>query len=309
MISSDNYRNENELINIIIGLTYPRASFPHPLYDFGYEVKAIEKSFVNSSGGTVKPDLIIANEKSGYLITFEAKSGKNAEENQLENYAAVTDNDLKVNAGFSDKSINNGYDISYICYNKTFVKGTRTSGFNNLIKSIKKKYYFPVLVFNRNNSQLSLEYHKFKDKQLNELFENIVVIPLNRMPEFIKFDQHSDTEEIKMEVIRSIINYIYDGKFSFTIQEMLNEIISPFPGFSDLIGAKTKKSIMGKLKRVLKGLGNEKPDYLEWVHGEWKINKKLSELHYSQLQALFNLAGKGDITKGQLGLFDNMDLE
>lgn len=39
MSYSDNYRDEKELVNIIIGLTFPRAGFPHPFYDLDYEVK------------------------------------------------------------------------------------------------------------------------------------------------------------------------------------------------------------------------------------------------------------------------------
>ena len=31
----DRKRDENELINIIIGLTFPRAKFPHPFFDLG----------------------------------------------------------------------------------------------------------------------------------------------------------------------------------------------------------------------------------------------------------------------------------
>ena len=118
----DKNRDENELINIIIGLTFPRAKFPHPFFDLGYEVKAVEQTFINSSGNTVKPDLIIANEEKKFLIIFEAKSGKNAEKEQLKNYEEISDNDLVFNAGFNRNLLQNGYETSYVCYKNTYIK-------------------------------------------------------------------------------------------------------------------------------------------------------------------------------------------
>lgn len=308
MLSSNlDYRDENELVNLIIGLTYPRAKFPHPLYDLGFRVKSIEKSFVNSEGRTIKPDIIIASENRGYLIIFEAKSGKNADEEQLENYFNIQDDDLVMNAGFNNDLITNGFDISYVCYKITLIDGEQVPGFNNLIKSIRNKYPFPVVIYDKQNCILALKYFKFKDKQVNDLFENLIRIPRDRIPDFINLNQHSDIEEIKIEAIRSIINYIYDGKFVFTVTELLNDIISPFPGFSDLIGAEAKTAIKGKLKRILKKIGEEKPDYFEWEEGRWRINEKLADLHYSQLNALFNLVKSVNISEGQLTLFDKLE--
>lgn len=303
--SDENIRHENELINILIGLCFPRPAFPNDLYNLGYRIKGFEKIFNNINGNEIKPDMIIACEKKGCLIFFESKSGKNVEKEQIKNYSEITKEDLIRNAGFNKKLLTLGHDISYICYEKTFVNKKEIKGFNNLLKGIKGKYNFPILVFDKEKSTLSLKYFTFKDDELTSILSKEIKIPMERLPTFIKFDQHSSEEDIEIEVLRSIISYIQVDKMKFTIGEMLSEIISPFPGFKDLIGPQTKKSIKNKLKKVLKQISKDRPDYFTW-NGEgqaWIIDDKLNGLHYNQLEVLLGLVEKIDINDNQLSLF------
>lgn len=303
----NNKCTENELVNIIIGLSFPRANFPQTLFKLGYKLKGVEQAFVNSKGNTVKPDIIVADDNRGFLIIFEAKSGKNAEEDQLKNYNNISSKDLIQNAGFSNKTIKNGYDITFLTYKYTYVNNQKIKAYENLIKSIKGKYKYPVLMFNKKEKYLSLELNRFKDNKLNEVAQTIE-IPVDKIPKFINFDQHSDEKEIKIEVVRNIISYILKGKLMFSIEEVLNDIISPYPGIKEIIGAETKKAVRRKLMKVLKQLRQEKPSYFEWNRSEqiWEIDDRLSNPNYNQLEALHSLVESSDfnVSEKQMHLFE-----
>ncbi|MBM7558128.1 hypothetical protein JOC47_002998 [Halanaerobacter jeridensis] len=298
------YRHENELINIIAGLCLPRAGFPKTLYNLGYRIRGFDEIFNNHRGDELKPDLIIGCDNKGCTIIFEAKAGKNADRDQLENYNNITKEDLIKNAGFSKKLISSGHDISYVCYEKTFVNKEQIDAFNNLIKSIEGNYEFPVIVFDKQNAILDLKHYSFKDEEINKELDKKINIPINRVPEIINFDQHSDKKEIKIEVIRTIISYILSNKYKFGVEEMLNEILSPFPGITSMIGSQTKKAVKNKLLTVLDNLEEEKPEYFKWDGDNWIIKSKLHGLHSTQLKMFLDLPDKIEIDENQLRLFD-----
>lgn len=305
---SDHYRDENELINIIIGLTLPRSEFPHPFYDLGYELKALEQSFINQQGNTVKPDLIIANQKKGFLIIFEAKSGKNAEKIQLKNYQNITEQDLVNNAGFKNIFVKNGFDVSYLCYRYTFLEEEKIAAFKNIIKSIEGNYSFPVLMYEKDVGYLSLKLNHFKDQEVNSLTENIIKIPKNRIPQIIIFDQHSSIKELTPATVQNIISYILEEKLEFTIEELTNDILATYPGIETLIGSKTKKAVKNKIKRVMSNLKDKKPGYFKWKNEQqhWEIDNDLKDPNYNQLNALRNIIGeKGKTAEGQMNIFES----
>lgn len=301
-----NYRDENELLNIIIGLTFPRSNFPSPLFDLGYKVMAIEQSFINNKGKMVKPDIIIANEDKSILILVEAKSGKNAEINQLKNYSYITNDDLINNAGFNSKLFETGFNISYFCYKVTFIDKEEVLAYQNIIKSIKGQYNYPVLMYNKEESFILLKLNKFIDKELNILFEGIVEIPNDKIPKLLKFDQHTSKQEIKNEIIRNVLSYILREKLEFTIEEITSDIISPYPGFEKLIGSQTKKAIKNKVKRAMSDIKSEKSNYFNWDSSSksWKIDENLKDPNFNQLNALKNIISNGKDTDGQMNIFE-----
>jgi hypothetical protein len=307
MYYSNNYRDENELINIIIGLTFPRSNFPHPFFKLGYELKAIEQSFINYKGNTVKPDLIIANKKNGYIIIFEAKSGKNAGKKQLENYSNIKKDDLINNAGFERDFVQNGFDVSYVCYQYTYIDEEKTAAYNHLIKGIEESYQIPLLKYDKDNGYLSLELNKFKDEKINKLTVNIIQIPQDKIPQVINFDQHSSIKELIPVAVQNIISYILEEKLEFTLEELTNDLLSPYPGLANLIGSETKKAVKNKVRSVMSKLKDKKPDYFKWRNDQkiWEIDESLSDPNYNQLNALRNLISyKDQDVDNQMSIFD-----
>ena len=304
---SDDYRNEKELINIIIGLTFPRSDFPHPFFKLGYELKAIEQSFINYKGNTVKPDLIIANKRNGYIILFEAKSGKNAGKKQLENYSNIKKDDLINNAGFQRDFVQNGFDVSYLCYQYTYIDEEKTAAYKHLIKGIEKSYHFPVLKYDKDNGYLSLELNDFTDEKINKLTANIIQIPQDKIPQVINFDQHSSIKDLTPVAVQNLISYILEEKLEFTLEELTNDLLSPYPGLESIIGSETKKAVKNKVRSVMSKLKDKKPDYFKWRNDQkyWEINESLSNPNYNQLNALRNLIIDANKTvEGQMNIFD-----
>ncbi len=300
------YRDENELLNIIIGLTLPRTGFPSPFYDLGYKVMAIEQSFVNGKGKTVKPDIIIANQDKSILVLFEAKSGKNAELEQLDNYYNIKSKDLINNAGFNRELFDKGFNVSYFCYKLTFIDEEKVLACENLIKSIEDKYDYPVIMFNKEDGFISLILNEYIDDELNTLFNGILEIPTDKIPRLLKFDQHTTKQEIKNEIIRNILSYILKDKLEFTIEELTSDVISPYSGFEKLIGSQTKKAIKNKVKYAMRDISKEKSDYFNWNSTQkcWKIDESLKDPNYNQLNALKNIISNGENIDGQMNIFE-----
>ena len=57
--NSENIFMENDMINILAGLSFPMKSFPNTLYNSGYIVSSIEKSFRSLSNQEVKFDIVL----------------------------------------------------------------------------------------------------------------------------------------------------------------------------------------------------------------------------------------------------------
>ncbi|MFW5891734.1 MAG: hypothetical protein ACOCUI_05895, partial [bacterium] len=212
------------------------------------------------------------------------------------------------NAGFQKIYLEKGFDISYLCYQNTYIGEEKIAAFKNLIKSIKDNYQFPVLKYDKENGYLSVELNKFKDNKINALTENIIKIPKNRIPQFINVDQHSTVKELVPVAVQNIISYILEDKLEFTLEELTNDLLSPYPGIKDRIGSETKRAVKNKLKTVMSRLNDKKPEYFSWKNEQkyWEITDKLSEPNYNQLNALRNLIGeKVKTAEGQMSIFDN----
>lgn len=155
---------------------------------------------------------------------------------------------------------------------------------------------------------MSVELNKFKDNKINSLTENIIKIPKNRISKFINFDQHSTVKELVPVAVQNIISYILEDKLEFTLEELTNDLLSPYPGIEDLIGSETKGAVKNKLKTVMSRLNDKKPEYFSWKNEQkyWEITDNLSEPNYNQLNALRNLIGeKTKNAEGQMSIFDN----
>jgi hypothetical protein len=241
------------------------------------------------------------------IIIFEAKSGKNADKVQLENYNDIKKLDLIHNAGFQQKLLKNGLVISYVCYKYTYIDNEKFEAFKHLIKSFEDSYQFPVLMYDRDNSYISLELNDFKDKKINLLTENIIQIPKDKIPQVLNFDQHSSVEELIPVVVQNIISYILEEKLKFTLEELTNDLLSPFPGLESLIGSETKKAVKNKVKSAMSKLKNKKPEYFTWKNDQniWIIDDNLDEPNYNQLNALRNLINdKNKDIDNQMSIYD-----
>ena len=291
-IREEDIRDENELVNIIAGMSYPVEGFPKLLYELSYNLEGFEVKFRNNQDREVKPDIVIGSDNKGILILFEAKSGKNVEDEQIENYSNIKKDDLIDNALFGESLLRNGHDIAYVCYENTFVTDQETGitkklkGFDNIIKGIKGKYNFPVLVFDKDRSILSLNFENFKDKHLTDELSKEIKIP-NTIPNIINFDHHSPKSEIAEEIIRNISSYRLQEKSEFTIEEILHDILSPYPDIVHLIPSDVQVAVKRKVIKLLPFI-SKKTSYIEWVKPRWIINDKFN-LHPSQLKSLENL--------------------
>ena len=163
-------------------------------------------------------------------------------------------------------------------------------------------------MYNKDEGYLSLELNKFNDKELNKVVDSVIDIPKFKIPVFVNFDQHSDKEEIMSEAIRNILSYILNEKLKFTIEELTNDLISPYPGIEKLIGSETKKAVKNKLVAVMRRIKNKKPNYFEWDNSEklWKIDDNLKNPNYNQLSALRNIIvnNNDELSDDQMSIFD-----
>lgn len=84
-----------KLMNYIIGMCKKHRNWISVLADLGYDPQIIEQQIRMQSGETVKPDIIAASNKMLHSLVFECKGGTTLNSEQLERYAALTQDDLR----------------------------------------------------------------------------------------------------------------------------------------------------------------------------------------------------------------------
>lgn len=252
---------ENDMINIIAGLSMPMHSFPNTLYAYGYKIISIEKSYKTTRNQEVKFDIVLNSYKYNSTIAWECKGGNNTDAPQLEKYASLSKEELIVNLPIPCSDIiNHNMDIGILCNSERYER---------IKLGIINRYEFPITTIDKNLNKIELKYNNFKVKELNNLLRNLD-IP-SELPQIIRFTKDSKEHEIATTLLPTFVSLALQGRNSISLDELTNMINTPIKGISEKIGTDLIKSINRKTKLVIiKAASCELKKYIVW-DGRTKI--------------------------------------
>jgi hypothetical protein len=198
------------MLNLWLGLCRGEAGLPQAIRNLGYRHKQVELTFQNSSGKSVKPELIIATSHLSHTILFEWKTGPNTDSDQLERYARVQKDDLIHQANLQPAECSS---------HDTCIVGLDENADRLAIGIKKGGYLFPLIVVESDG--LLLKMNRFAVQSLTDVFSPKLDIDFNIIPmSIIPFDHNSQSWEIAQTVIPQIVHYMASADSMFTIDNL-----------------------------------------------------------------------------------------
>lgn len=247
-----------KLLNFIIGLCKHNVQWVHPLADLGYKVQLIEQMISTESGEKVKPDVVAASNKLLNSLVFECKGGITLDEDQLERYKELKENDLLrwVDLHTTD---NVTHDICLV-------------GFESNYKQLseKNKPNFPILSFSE--IRIWKSGSKFVKNEVQQKFESDIDIsalvpPLSYYP----FSELDDKRVIIPYVLRTIVSLLIN-KQTKRKMEPLNEntfsdklVLSKVHPLWDVLSLEHRSALESKVKKIITELKGSYPKLKESI--------------------------------------------
>lgn len=247
-----------KLINFIIGLCKKNERWVHPLADLGYTVQLIEQTISTESGKKVKPDVIAASNKLLNSLVFECKGSITIDEDQIERYKELKENDLLrwVDLYTTDHTTHN---VCLICYE---------SNYKQLVE--KNKANFPILSFS--DIRIWKSGSKFVRDEVEQKFKTDVDIstlvpPLSYYP----FSENDDKKVIIPYVLRIIISLLIN-KQTRRHMDPLDEntfsselVLSKIHLLWDILSLEHRSTLQSKIKIIVNDLKGSYPKFKETI--------------------------------------------
>jgi len=226
------------MMNLWIGLCKGAHGLPTDLVDYGYCIRAMERTFANSDLNEVKPELIASSSSLGHTILLEWKEGPNTRHDQLSRYSRVHTGDICDKALIPPSECKE-HDVVIIGkreFQERLEHGLRNGGFS-----------FPLLLVSQNCIQLVL--NEFRRKQLNEVFHRGLTYEPDKIPvSYVPFDVDSTLDLVGESVIPKVLEYMHKRKSQVLLEDLSRDIV---PMYS-LMGPDYRKQMREKVKRVMR---------------------------------------------------------
>jgi hypothetical protein len=239
MVMIDPYSHNFNLLmlNTWLGLCKGVRGLPRDLRDAGYQDFLIEYRFVNSTGETVVPELIIISEKIAHTVLLEWKSGNNTKPDQLKRYMSVTKNDLITKAMVPQNACSR---------HDTCVVGKEEHADRLTMGLSREQCPFPLLAVGRRSMRLVL--NSFQVQVMNQLFGSGLSIDMSRVPmSFVPFNLESDLWEVAEAVMPYVVAHMTQRQPRILLREACRGVVSGWETFS----AELKPQFESRVKEVL----------------------------------------------------------
>ncbi|MGG4043116.1 peroxiredoxin family protein [Bacillus smithii] len=308
--------SELDLLNIIIAMSFDHNSsgVENIFYQEGYRIVSIDRS-VDIDVGTIKYDIYLSNWEKNMSLGFELKGLKasNLELEQFNKYQNIPIQQYITVGGAFYQDINTHRLQTVIGINKS-----REEEVKNFIQL--HGFTFPLLTIDRDSSIIQIVYNELIDKKMHTKLQHVFYDTFG-IPTYIFYDKESKDYQIAPRIINKIFQFAKNDKSVFSVNEIIEETYCAIPGLYQIIGPDVKKSVIVKIKKILRDMSkNEFSSYLKWDHvnKKWSIKRISSNSHFNTDSAFLQLGKqyvdrlkqnlsyplKGDNFAEQLSLFD-----
>lgn len=248
--------NSTKLLNCLIALSTKNPDFPHPFFDYGFQLEALEPRILLTDGKSVNPDIQFKR-NNDLLLLFECKDG-HCEKDQLQRYKSLTIDQIKTAKITSIPSDDYQFELSYFCSKEKESKLLSSVEFDDNI--------FPIITLGHGRIYRNTESNPFNDPMLNTIFENIRYD--GPVPEYFIPFTADDSDEII--IINLLQHFMSRFEYDFTLDELLEEF---FSHFIHCYSKKGKGDLKHRLTNIIKKL-QELPEFSD------ALTYKKSEARY-----------------------------
>ncbi|WP_203288183.1 hypothetical protein [Metabacillus sp. cB07] len=285
-MSSSKLYSELDLLNILISLCMQENNATNNIFfQEGYSISAIEQS-IKLTKGDVKFDLLLWNKEKCICLAFELKglNASNLSNDQLERYWKINwDEFLKLS------NIDNDQNLTK-CQALIGVNLKKAPSVQEFIS--KNKYGFPILGVGV--KAIEVFHNEVIDEQIAEKLKDTNVnidVPFK----YIYYDKDSTLYDIASRLFVRIYALGKQDINNLNLDKIIQECYCSIPNLHKIIGADVKKSVLTKVKKILRLASNEElKDYLSWLPEKkvWQLSKIKSGSHYSTDKAYRDLSLK-----------------
>jgi len=226
-----------KLVNCLIAFAIKNPDFPHPLYDYGFQLETIEPKCLLQNGREVNPDIQFK-KNDDHLLFFECKDG-NVEKDQLERYKLLTPEAIRKAKMTSLPVDTFSFDLAYFCTKEKEEK---------IIRSVEDDDNpFPILILDKNNVYHNNISSGFHHTTLKDIFKNIELI--NPVPEnYIPFTVDDCDEIITINLLQHFMSRF---EYEFTLDELLDDF---FPVILNYYSESGKSALKRRIGNILNAL-------------------------------------------------------
>ncbi|WP_057767776.1 hypothetical protein [Cytobacillus praedii] len=269
--------SELDLLNLIItmSLESKTGDIDNIFFKEGYKIVSIDRSVLTNMG-TIKYDIYLSNQVKDISLGFELKGFKasNLTSDQLNKYQSLPIKQYLLLGGAFYQDLDNHRLQTIIGINKS-----RESLVKEFIQL--NGFTFPLLLVDQKTSSIEISTEQLIDNELYLKLKNILFDTL-KIPTFIFYDKESKLHHIAPRIINKIFQYAKLDMMEFSVDKITEETYCGIPGLNNVIGIDIKKSVVGKIKKILKEMAsNEFSSYIVWnsSNKKWEIKRINSKSH------------------------------
>lgn len=186
-----NPKSHTRLISYIIGLCRKHVLWPSTLAELGYDVQIIEQRIRTAKGDVVKPDIILATNKTpSHVLLVECKSGNSLDQAQMRKYSDV--NTLSFKPFVTVRWDNLTFETSLV------------DSSENHDQIVRQNNGLPIITFEE--KQIS-KTGSFQRRPLDQAFEKPISIEGMKPPlHYYPFSDDEDPRVVARYVLRALIS-------------------------------------------------------------------------------------------------------
>lgn len=239
------------LINAAIGFCMKNNSWIHPLADLGYKAQLIEQTIrTETSGKSVKPDIVATSKKITHSIVFECKGGTVIDSDQISRYEGLTASDLLRWVDVHTRD-NFSHDVCIFSFKKNH-------------KLFDNRINFPILSL----SDTSLEKkNDFSKSEVNRKFDKPISTTSQRLPiSYYPFSELDDRRVVVPHVLRAMVSVFVGGKTGSTDATdpvyFLSETVLPkIHKMWNILSTEHQNSLKNMVREIINDLKHTYPKF------------------------------------------------
>lgn len=242
-----------KIVNLFCAMAHGDPMMPRVLFDGGYKLHSIEKTFTVRQGKKVNAELIFCSDSDQHSLVIDAKSGANLSRDQLQRYADITQKSL-LDSAFTSKHSAKNHNVLII---GQLEFETRLKLGSSQVPSaarvtalvIEETRQSGLLDFMSDRSGIRKAENDFATVRLNDAFSPLLPVDWDLVPtNYLPVDHEAEDWEFAERLIPELIVHILRGSKTVDINTLGEAVIGTWGNFV----SQYKKTMVSRIQKVIK---------------------------------------------------------